>query len=307
MSADRVSAVRTSMDNGVLTVCLNRPERRNALDPAAVRDICAALDEADARDEVRAVVFTGAGRAYSVGADLSGGEKTFTSRTTGRRDRDWGGVLALRLFGCTKPVVAAVNGDAVGLGATMLLPMDLRLAATTARFGFVFTRRGIVPEACSSWFLPRVVGIATALRWTMSGEVFGVEEAYRAGLIHRISEPDDLLAEAHSAALSLVAHAAPVSVAATRQMMWRGLTMAHPMEAHRMESALIRARGASADAREGITAFLQRREPDFPGRPSRDLEPLRAWWADPPFDPRNAGNGPHDDPGDIVQVSSAPR
>ena len=288
-------AVATATEDGVLTLWLDRPERRNALDPGAVEEVCAVLDEVDARDDVRAVVVTGAGKSFSVGADLSGGGATFgpnaEPRRRGRGPRDWGGVLALRLFACTKPVVAAVNGDAVGLGATMLLPMDLRLAASDARFGFVFARRGIAPEACSTWFLPRVVGIATALRWTLGGEVFGAEEAASAGLVHRVVQPEALLDEARAAARSLVARSAPVSVAATRQMMWRGLTMAHPMEAHRMESAVVRALGASPDAREGVLSFLERRDAAFAGRPSSDLDPFRHWWADPPFDPSEVRPG----------------
>jgi enoyl-CoA hydratase/carnithine racemase len=282
------SSVATATEDGVLTVWLNRPERRNALDPRAVEELCGAIDEADSRDDVRALVVTGAGKSFSVGADLSGGGGSFGPDAPApgrdRGPRDWGGVLALRLFACTKPVVAAVNGDAVGLGATMLLPMDLRLAASDARFGFVFARRGIAPEACSTWFLPRVVGIATALRWTLGGEVFGVEEAASAGLVHRVVEPDTLLEKARAAARSLVARSAPVSVAATRQMMWHGLTMTHPMEAHRMESAVVRALGAAPDAREGVLSFLERRDAVFAGHPSSDLDPFLHWWADPPFE-----------------------
>lgn len=281
------------MDAGVLTVLLNRPEKRNALTPDGVRELSAAIDEADDRDDVRAVVVTGAGRAFSVGADLSGGGGTFAGGQSGGTSgaRDWGGVLALRLFACTKPLVAAVNGDAVGLGSTMLLPMDIRLASASARFGFVFTRRGIVPEACSSWFLPRIVGISTALRWTLSGRLVDVAEAHREGLVHEVCDPGELLTRARLAALDLIGDGAPVSVAATRQMMWRGLTMGHPMEAHRMESAIVRARGRSADAREGVTAFLDRRPPVFPGRPSEHLEAFRHLWEDPPFETTGQGTG----------------
>lgn len=277
-----IAAVNVSA--GVMTVRLDRPDKRNALTPGGVRELCAALDEADERDDVRAVVVTGAGKAFSVGADLSGGDRTFAGRRATEPPRDWGGVLALRLFNCRKPLVAAVNGDAVGLGATMLLPMDLRLVSRTARFGFVFTRRGIVPEACSSWFLPRTVGISTALRWTMAGRLVGVDEAFQEGLVHEVCEPEELLDRALAAARDLVSGAAPVSVAAVRQMMWRGLTMSHPMEAHRMESAIVRARGVSPDAREGVAAFLERRQADFPGKPSEELASFGRWWADPAFE-----------------------
>jgi enoyl-CoA hydratase/carnithine racemase len=285
--------VRTETADGVLTLWLNRPARRNAVHPGVIEEICAVLDEVDADDDVRALVLTGAGGSFCVGADPSDGGSTFGPDSAAARrrhdPRDWGGVLALRLFACTKPVVAAVNGDAVGLGATMLLPMDRRLAAPAARFGFVFTRRGIAPEACSSWFLPRVVGIGTALRWTMSGALIGVEEALREGLVHRVIEPEALLSAAQDEARALGAVGAPVSVAVTRQMMWRGLTMAHPMEAHRMESAVVRALGASPDAREGVLSFLERREPQYTGRPSADLDPFRRWWSDPPFSPSQTG------------------
>lgn len=276
--------VSVNVTAGVMTAALDSPGTRNALTPAGVRELCAVLDEADERDDVLAIVVTGSGGAFSVGADLRGGGETFAGREVGEVRRDWGGVLALRLFNCVKPVVAAVDGDAVGLGATMLLPMDLRVASSTARFGFVFTRRGIVPEACSSWFLPRLVGIATALRWTMPGCLVGVDEALQSGLVHEVCGREELLDRARSRARGLVAEAAPVSVAAVRQMMWRGLTMGHPMEAHRMESEIVRGRGASADAREGVTAFLERRPADFPGKPSEDLPGFRRWWADPSFD-----------------------
>lgn len=276
--------VTVNVSAGVMTVRLDRSDKRNALTPGGVRELCAVLDQADERDDVRSVVVTGAGTAFSVGADLSGGDRTFAGSRASEHARDWGGVLALRLFNCRKPLVAAVNGDAVGLGATMLLPMDLRVASRTARFGFVFARRGIVPEACSSWFLPRTVGISTALRWTMAGRLVGVDEAVQEGLVHEVCEPEELLDRASAVALDLVAEAAPVSVAAVRQMMWRGLTMTHPMEAHRMESAIVRDRGASLDAREGVAAFLERRQADFPGKPSEELASFGRWWADPAFE-----------------------
>lgn len=292
MSTETATAapdVLTEVDDGILIVTLNRPDRRNALTTAAARQFIAAIDEADARDDVRAVVIRGVGKSFCVGADLSRGAETFakSDEEPGAEapERDFGGVVALRLFASHKPLVAAVHGDAVGMGASMLLPMDIRFAARGTRFAFPFSRRGIVTESCASWFLPRIVGISTALRWTMSGALFDVEEAHAAGMIQHISEPEELVGDAIAAARALVEQSAPVSVAAIRLMVWQGLTMSHPMEAHRMESELVRARGASPDAHEGVTAFLERRVADFPGLPSRDLEPFLEWFTEPPFDP----------------------
>jgi enoyl-CoA hydratase/carnithine racemase len=271
----------------ILTVTLNRPKHRNALTPGMVHELCDALDAADDDDDISAIVFTGAGAAFSVGADLSGRSLRPTRQEESRVDhdpaRDWGGILALRLFACTKPLVAAVNGPAAGLGATMLLPMDARLSSTDARFGFVFARRGIVPEACSTWFLPRVVGIATAVQWAMSGRVFPASEALAAGLIDSLHEPADLLDAAHTVAEGLTSASSPVSVALTRQLMWQGLTLAHPMEAHRRESSALRALAGGPDAAEGIGAFLEKRPARFASRPSRDLEQFRSWWEQQPF------------------------
>jgi enoyl-CoA hydratase/carnithine racemase len=272
----------------VLTITLNRPERLNAFNTAMRDELIAAFDEADADDGVRAVIVTGAGRAFCAGADLAtAGAATFDYAQRGDRDltdaRDGGGRVALRIFQCLKPVIAAVNGPAVGIGATMLLPMDVRLASDTARFGFVFTRRGIVPEACSSWFLPRVVGISQALEWTMSGRVFGAAEALEGRLVKRVLPPDELLPAAQALAREIADHAAPVSVALTRQMMWRMLGAAHPMEAHRIDSRAIHARGASADAKEGVGAFLDKREARFTDRVSQDLPSFYPWWQEPEF------------------------
>ena len=275
--------ILVDVTDGILTITLHRPERMNAFTPVMMREMVAAFDQADADDAVRAVIVTGGGeRAFCAGADLGAGGATFDYKDRADRfdlgsplredgsvdlshqgARDNGGRLTLRIFNCRKPVIGAINGAAVGIGATMLLPMDFRLASTTARFGFVFTRRGIVPEAASSWFLPRLVGIETALEWSYSGKVFGAEEAQAKRLVRSLHAPEDLLAAARALALELTADSAPVSVAITRQMMWRMLGAAHPMEAHRIDSRMIWARGASGDAAEGIAAFLEKRNPDF--------------------------------------------
>ncbi len=276
--------------DGVAVVTFNRPEQLNTIGRSTVLDLCALLDELEADVQVRAMVFTGVGRAFSAGADLSGGAETFRDRRDGAgapeddlETRDFGGILALRLFRCEKPLVAAINGDAVGLGATVTLPMDLRIGSEGARFGFVFTRRGIVPEACSSWFLPRVVGVNRALEWTLSGRLVGAAEALEAGLVRELVTPEDVLAVAVERARDLVAAGAPVSVAATRRMMWNGLTQAHPMDAHRVESDLIRALGAGPDAAEGISAFLAKRPATFSADVGAGMRRFRKWWPTPEF------------------------
>ena len=289
--------VTTTLEGRVLTVTLNRPDKLNAFDRAMMEGLIQAFDRADADDDVRAVIVTGAGRAFCAGADLSQGGKTFDYAARGDRPevtaatgpgsegtRDGGGRVTLRIFNCLKPVIGAINGAAVGIGATMLLPMDVRLASTSARFGFVFGRRGIVPEACSSWFLPRAVGISQALEWTMTGRLFDATEARDGGLVSRVLAPEDLLTAARTLAHEIADHAAPVSVALTRQMMWRMLGAAHPMEAHRVDSRAMFSRGASADAKEGVTAFLEKRPADFPDRVSRDLPPFFPWWQEPPWE-----------------------
>ena len=272
----------------VLTITLNRPQALNAMTATMRRELCRALDLADADDEVRAVVFTGAGRGYCAGFDLSAGAAAFDRSTQApppddEAGRDGGGLLALRLFASTKPLIAAVNGAAVGIGASMLLPMDIRIASRDARIGFVFTRRGIVPDACASWFLPRVVGINRALEWSLSGRLLAADEALAGGLLREVCAADELLPRARALALEIAEHAAPVSVALTRQMMWRMLGAAHPIEAHRVESRAIAQRGAAADAREGVAAFLDKRAPRFPGRVSADLPPVYPWWQEPRF------------------------
>ncbi len=288
--------IQLDLHQHVLTVTLNRPEKLNAFDRPMMEQLIAAFDRADADDEVRAVIVTGAGRAFCAGADLSQAGKTFDYAARADRPevkeafsgaqvdlsqdavRDGGGRVTLRIFQCLKPVIAAVNGPAVGIGATMLLPMDIRIASVGARFGFVFARRGITPEACSSWFLPRVVGISQALEWTFSGRVFDAAEAKAGGLVSRVLPPGELLPAAHALAREIADNAAPVSVALTRQMMWRMLGAEHPMDAHRVDSRAIFSRGASGDAREGVTAFLEKRPAHFPNKVSTDLPPWFPWW-----------------------------
>ncbi len=271
--------------DGVLTITLDRPEKLNAFTPTMMRELIDAFDRADADDAVRAVIVTGAGRAFCAGADLSGGGGTFdnTARDTLETHRDGGGLVALRIFESKKPVIAAINGPAVGVGITMTLPMDVRLASTAARMGFVFARRGIVPEACSSWFLPRVVGISRAAEWVYTGRIFSAEEALAGGLVSRIVPPADLLATARGLAREIADNTSAVSVALSRQLLWRMLGADHPMEAHQVDSRAIYWMGSSADAREGVAAFLEKRPARFTLRPSADLPGFYPWWPPRPF------------------------
>lgn len=292
--------IACSVAENILTITLNRPDKLNAFTREMMVELVQAFDGADADDEVRAVIVTGAGRAFCAGADLSGGASTFDFvernkalgspvQADGAIDwsheavRDGGGRLSLRIFSCLKPVIAAVNGPAVGVGATMQLPMDIRIASEDARFGFVFTRRGITPEACSSWFLPRVVGISQALEWTYSGRIFPAQEALAAGLVKQLCKPDELMPTARALAREIAANAAPVSVALTRQMMWRMLGAEHPMEAHRIDSRAIFARGRAADAKEGVDSFLEKRPARFTDTVSRDMPSFFPWWDEPPY------------------------
>jgi len=276
----------TEVADGVLTITLNRPERLNAWTAQMGQELRAALDQADADDDVRAIIFTGAGRGYCAGADLASGGDTFDARkreaVAGQR-RDNGGELTLRIFESTKPVIGAINGPAVGVGATMTLPMDVRLAADDARMGFVFARRGIIPEACSSWFLPRVVGISRAMEWVATGRVFSAQEALEGGLVRSVHPKDQLLDAARELAREIAENTAPVSVALARQLMWRMLGAEHPMIAHRADSRGMVARGQSADAVEGITAFLDKRPAKFPDRVSDGLPDVMPGWQAPEF------------------------
>jgi enoyl-CoA hydratase/carnithine racemase len=270
--------LQVDRDDGVLTITLNRPERLNAFTETMRRELIAAFDVADADDDVRAVVVTGAGRGFCAGADLAKGGATFDWRdrenaSAGDWDvpRDGGGQVSLRIYECTKPVIAAINGPAVGVGITMTLPMDMRLAVEGTKIGFVFTRRGIVPEACSSWFLPRIVGISQAMEWVATGRVFDAQEALTGGLVRSVHAPDELLPAAYELAREIADNAAPVSVALGRQLLWRMLGADHPMAAHRADSKAMYARGQSADAREGVQSFLEKRAAAFPDRVSDGL------------------------------------
>jgi len=279
--------IGTEISGGVLTITLNRPDRLNAWTATMGRELITAVDEADRDDDVRAIIVTGAGRGFCAGADLVGGEATFDWRqreSSGAVPRDGGGQFTLRVFDCTKPVIAAINGPAVGVGATMTLPMDIRLAAEDARLGFVFARRGIVPEACSSWFLPRLVGISRAMEWVATGRVFPAREALEAGLVRSLHPKDELLDAARAIATEIVENSAPVSVALARRMMWRMLGAEHPMLAHRADSRGMFARGQSADAAEGITSFLEKRPPRFPDRISDGLPDIMPGWRAPEFE-----------------------
>jgi enoyl-CoA hydratase/carnithine racemase len=276
---------RTEVTDNVLTITLDRPDRLNAYTETMQRELLEAFDRADADDDLRAVIVTGAGRAFCAGADLSAGGSTFDWRERGGDGppRDGGGRVSLRIFDCTKPVIAAINGAAVGVGATMTLPMDVRLASEAARVGFVFTRRGIVPEACSSWFLPRVVGISRAMEWVATGRIVDAEEALAGGLVRSVHPPGELLDAAHALAREIATNTAPVSVALARRMMWRMLGAEHPMEAHRVDSRAMFQRGQSADASEGVTSFLEKREPQFPDRVSSGLPDVFPGWEEPVF------------------------
>jgi len=258
--------IRYEVADGVLTITLNRPERLNAFTETMLNELIAAFDASDADDDVRAVIVTGEGRGFCAGADLAGGGDTFDWReraAAGDVPRDGGGRVVLRIYESLKPVIAAINGPAVGVGITMTLPMDIRLAADGAKIGFVFARRGIVPEAASSWFLPRLVGISQAMEWVATGRVFTADEALSGGLVRSVHARGELLTAANELAREIADNTAPVSVALARQLMWRMLGAEHPMVAHRADSRGMLARGQSADAVEGITAFFERRPAQF--------------------------------------------
>jgi enoyl-CoA hydratase/carnithine racemase len=282
-------------EHGIATITLHRPDKLNAYNAQMREELGLLFDETDGDDAVKAVIVTGAGRAFCAGADLSSGGDTFDRHApqhqgaleklkVGEVYRDGGGTNTLRIYESLKPVIGAINGPAVGIGATIQLPMDVRMASTSARFGFVFVRRGITPEAASSWFLPRLVGMQTALEWCMTGRVFGADEALARGLVRSLHAPDELLPAARALAREIVDHAAPVSVALTRQMLWRLAAAAHPMDAHRIDSRAIQSRGQSADVREGVGAFLEKRPAVFPDRVSTDMPAFFPWWNGPTFD-----------------------
>jgi enoyl-CoA hydratase/carnithine racemase len=270
----------------VATVTLNRPDKLNAFTTRMRDGLIETFTRADADDGVRVIIVTGAGRAFCAGADLSAGPATFDYAKRGVQDderRDGGGRVALRIFSMKKPVIAAVNGPAVGVGVTMTLPMDIRIASSAARFGFVFARRGIVPEACSSWFLPKVVGLQRAAEWLYTGRVFDAAEALAGGLVSRVVAPEELLPAATALAREIADNTSAVAVALSRQMLWRMAGADHPMEAHKVDSRGIYAMGASPDVAEGIAAFKEKRAPDFRMKPSTDMPDFYPWWEERPF------------------------
>ncbi|MBB3011125.1 crotonase/enoyl-CoA hydratase family protein [Cupriavidus alkaliphilus] len=280
--------LRYAVADGVATITLHRPDQLNAFTAQMMHELIAAFDATDADDNVHAVIVTGSGRAFCAGADLSGGSSTFDfekryGASPDTAHRDGGGRVSLRIFRSLKPVIAAVNGAAVGVGVTMQLPMDIRLASTDAKFGFVFARRGITPEAASSWFLSRVVGISTALEWCYTGRVFSAQEAHERGLVRSLHAPEDLLPAAQAIAREIAANAAPVSVAISRQLIWRMAGASHPMEAHKLDSRAIQSRGRSADVKEGVSAFLEKRPAAFPETVSHDMPDFFDWTSEPPF------------------------
>jgi enoyl-CoA hydratase/carnithine racemase len=299
----KFETIAVDVEEGIFTLTLNRPEKMNAFTGQMMAEMIEAFDMADADDTVRAVIVTGSGdRAFCAGADLSAGDATFdyakradrgdnqsairedgTVDVTHEGARDGGGRVTLRIFNCKKPVIGAINGAAVGIGVTMQLAMDIRIASSSARFGFVFARRGIVPEAASSWFLPRLVGISQALEWCYSGKVFGAEEALKGGLIRSIHEPSQLITAARNLAHELTSDSAPVSIALTRQMMWRMLGAPHPMEAHKLDSRAIWSRGAGGDAKEGVSSFLEKRTANYPDTVSGDMPHFSPWMDEPKY------------------------
>lgn len=282
------STIQYDVEDGILTLTLHRPEKLNAFTRDMLSEMLDAFDRADADDDVRCIIVTGAGRAFCAGADLSAGGATFNA--DGRADResglhpDGGGILTLRIYELKKPIIAAINGPAVGVGVTMTLAMDIRIAAENAKFGFVFARRGIVPEACSSYFLTRAVGISRALEWCYSGRVFPAQEALDGGLLRSLHAPDALLPAAREIARDIADNTSAISVTLIRQMMWRMLGADHPMEAHKIDSRGIYHTGKSADAKEGVEAFLEKRPARFPGRVSEDLPEFYPWWESRKFE-----------------------
>ena len=295
---DLYETILYTVEDKVLTLTLNRPDRLNAFNGVMLKELLDALDKADADDGVRAIIVTGAGRGFCAGADLAAGGDSFKSVDKFSSEdidksgssqkpevhRDGGGLLTLRIFDLKKPIIAAINGPAVGVGITMTLAMDIRLASDKARMGFVFARRGIAPEACSSWFLPRIVGIAKALEWVYSGRVFPASEALEEKLVTSLHSPDDLLPAALKIAREIADNAAPLSISLSRQMLWKMLGADHPMEAHKIDSRAVQALGKTADAKEGVESFLEKRPAQFSNTPSKDLPDFYPWWQERDFE-----------------------
>ncbi|MFC1965348.1 crotonase/enoyl-CoA hydratase family protein [Chloroflexota bacterium] len=280
--------IKCEISEAILTVTLNRPEKLNAATPVMISELVDALNRADADDDVRVIIVTGAGRAFCAGADLSEAGKTWNYKALGLEDtlethRDGGGLFTLRAYDMKKPLIAAINGPAVGFGITMTLPMDIRLASENARMGFVFARRGVVNEACSSWFLPRIVGISKATEWVLTGRVFEAQEALAHGLVSELLAPDALIPRAREIAAEIAQNTSAISVALTRQLLWKMLGADHPLEAHKLDSKCMFWTGAAADAGEGVASFLEKRPPKFVMKPSSEMPEFYPWWTDRPF------------------------
>ena len=290
----KFETIKYEVKDKILTITLNRPDRLNAFTGQMMNDLISAFNSASNDDEVRVVIVTGEGRGFCAGADLGAGEATFNrdenpraKKTDDKENLEWlrdgGGRTTLAIYDCSKPIIAAINGPAVGVGVTMTLPMDIRLASEEAKFGFVFARRGLVPEAASSWFLPRIVGISKSLEWTFSGKVFDAEEALNGGLIRSIHSKDSLLDEAKKIANEIIENTSPVSVSMTRQMLWKMLGADHPMEAHKVDSRAIYELGKGEDTKEGVNSFLEKRPPEFPSKVSKDMPDFYPWWDEKEF------------------------
>ena len=286
--------IKYEINDKILTITLNRPDRLNAFTGQMMNDLISAFDSASKDDEVRVIIVTGEGRGFCAGADLAAGEATFNRDKNPRAEktedeenlewlRDGGGRTTLAIYDCSKPIIAAINGPAVGVGVTMTLPMDIRLASEDAKFGFVFARRGLVPEAASSWFLPRIVGISKSLEWTFSGKVFDAKEALDGGLVRSTHPKDTLMDEARNIANEIIENTSPVSVSMTRQMLWKMLGADHPMEAHKVDSRAIYELGKGEDTKEGVNSFLEKRPPEFPSKVSKDMPDFYPWWDEKKF------------------------
>ena len=283
-----LKTIKTDVQNNVLTITLNRPDRLNAFNTDMQIELTETFKAVNDDDEVRAVVVTGAGRGFCAGKDLKTGSDSFDvekrpDRKPDTQWRDGGGQVALAIYECLKPVIAAVNGPAVGVGITMLLPMDIRLASSESKFGFVFSRRGLVMEACSSWFLPRLVGMQQAAEWVYTGRVFPAQEALDGGLVSQVLAPDELLPRAYELAHEMIEGTSPVTIALMRQMMWRMMAADHPIEAHKVDSRGIAVLGRMPDAAEGVTSFLEKRPAEFPMKVSKDMPGYFPWWDEPRF------------------------
>jgi enoyl-CoA hydratase/carnithine racemase len=280
----KYDAIMYEVTDGILTITLNRPEKLNAVNHTMETELLDAFNRADADDDIRAIIVTGAGRAFSSGADIGGGGFELGKEdATVDTHRDEGGIITLRIYDLKKPTIAAINGLAVGFGVTLTLPMDIRLASEDARMAFVFTRRGVVMESCSSWFLPRIVGIGKAAEWVITGKVVGATEALKHNLVNEVLPSDSLVTRAREIASDIVQNTSAISVCLCRQLLWKMLGANHPIEAHRLDSKYVFWTSKQADAREGVLSFMEKRPPKFPMKPSRDMPKFYPWWSEQPF------------------------